>query len=81
MKSKSFRQVDAGMGIEELAHWAKKSKKKPAKASTGGPLPAKYKGPNGEMWAGRGHHPDWVVALGKTPEERKKGLEAYAIKA
>jgi DNA-binding protein H-NS len=31
---------------------------------------AKYKGPNGELWAGRGATPRWLVAVMK--EEGKK---------
>ena len=38
--------------------------KKPAKVA------AKYKGPSGEVWSGRGLTPKWLVALGA--EGRKK---------
>jgi len=37
-----------------------------------GSLPAKYRGPNGEAWSGRGHTPRWLdalVAQGRTKEE------------
>ena len=29
---------------------------------TGGKVPPKYRGPNGELWTGRGRKPAWVVA-------------------
>jgi DNA-binding protein H-NS len=29
---------------------------------SGGKVPPKYKGPNGELWTGRGRKPAWVVA-------------------
>ena len=41
------------------------------------PVPAKYRGPNGETWSGRGLTPRWLTALlinGKTKED-------FAIKA
>jgi DNA-binding protein H-NS len=46
---------------------------KTAKASkkSGIPVAAKYRGPNGEVWSGRGLTPKWMVALiaqGQTKE-------------
>lgn len=52
---------------------AVKSKKKPA----GTPVAAKYRGPNGETWSGRGLTPRWLstlLAQGQTKE-------AFAIKS
>lgn len=46
---------------------AKKSGKK-----TGSPVAAKYRGPNGETWSGRGLMPRWLatlVAQGRSKEE------------
>ncbi|MFM9014025.1 MAG: H-NS family nucleoid-associated regulatory protein [Gemmatimonadota bacterium] len=40
--------------------------------SKGGKVPAKYRGPNGETWSGRGKQPRWLAALvadGRTPSE------------
>jgi len=40
-------------------------------AKSSNPAPAKYRGPNGESWSGRGLMPRWLVALvaqGKTKE-------------
>lgn len=47
-----------------------KGKKKGEKAAT--VVAAKYRGPNGETWSGRGLTPRWLAALvaqGKTKEE------------
>ena len=44
-----------------------KAKKPPSK-----PVPAKYRGPNGESWSGRGLSPRWLAALlvdGKQKED------------
>ncbi|MDQ8150828.1 MAG: H-NS histone family protein, partial [Gemmatimonadota bacterium] len=38
----------------------------------GGKVPAKYRGPNGEVWSGRGKQPRWLAALvaeGRSPAE------------
>ena len=48
--------------------------KKTAKrgASKGGKVPAKYRGPDGEAWSGRGKQPRWLAALvagGRSPAE------------
>jgi DNA-binding protein H-NS len=41
-------------------------KNRPRKAGavkSGNPAPAKYRGPNGETWSGRGLMPRWLAAL------------------
>ena len=43
-----------------------------AKGRAGGKVPAKYRGPEGETWSGRGKQPRWLAALvatGRTPAE------------
>lgn len=40
------------------------------------PAPAKYRGPNGETWSGRGLMPRWLVALVAQGQTK----EAFAIK-
>ena len=50
----------------------KSAKAKAAKPAGGGTVAAKYRGPNGETWSGRGLTPKWLAALianGKTKEE------------
>ncbi len=37
--------------------------RKAAVAKSGSPAPAKYRGPNGETWSGRGLMPRWLAAL------------------
>ena len=39
-------------------------------------VPAKYRGPNGETWSGRGLTPRWLVALEKGGKKR----DSYLIK-
>ncbi len=53
------------------------TKKASGKKKSGVTLPAKYCGPNGETWTGRGLAPRWLkaeLAQGKTKEE-------FAVKA
>jgi len=41
-------------------------------AAKGGKVPAKYRGPNSEVWSGRGKQPRWLAALvaeGRSPAE------------
>ena len=57
-----------GITIEHLE--GKPAKAERAKSKT--PAPAKYTGPNGESWSGRGLMPRWLTALvndGHTKEE------------
>jgi DNA-binding protein H-NS len=37
--------------------------RKAGAAKSGSPAPAKYRGPNGETWSGRGLMPRWLAAL------------------
>jgi DNA-binding protein H-NS len=48
-----------GITIEDLQG---KSAKAP-KSKSSSPAPAKYTGPNGESWSGRGLAPKWLTAL------------------
>lgn len=45
-------------------------------AASGTPVPAKFRGPNGETWSGRGLTPRWLAAL--VAEGRSK--DDFAIK-
>lgn len=42
---------------------AKKASKPRKSKAAGVPVAAKYKGPNGETWSGRGLTPKWLAAL------------------
>lgn len=51
---------------------AKSAAKGRAKGAAGVKVPAKYRGPAGETWSGRGKQPRWLAALvaeGRTPTE------------
>ncbi len=58
--AKPARGPKAGRGKEAAGKTAK-----PAKAAkkSAQPVAAKYRGPNGETWSGRGLTPKWLAAL------------------
>lgn len=51
---------------------------KPAKAAkkVGAPVAAKYRGPNGETWSGRGLMPKWLKALTQAGQSKETFLIA-----
>ncbi|MES2977176.1 MAG: H-NS histone family protein [Pseudomonadota bacterium] len=53
------------------------AKRTPASKKTGAPVAAKYRGPNGETWSGRGLMPRWLSALVAQGQSK----ESFAIKA
>jgi len=56
------------------------SKSRPSKVKTGkssNPAPAKFRGPNGETWSGRGLMPRWLSALVAGGQSK----ESFAINA
>lgn len=60
----------------------KSAERKPAKAAKASrkaaqPVPAKYRGPNGETWSGRGLTPKWLAALVAQGQSK----ESFAISA
>ena len=68
-------QAPKGRGTKGKAKAAKTSaapKVATAKKKTASPVLAKYRGPNGETWSGRGLMPKWMSALvaqGKIKED------------
>jgi len=70
-------QAPKGRGAKGKAKAAKAAKavgapKAAAKKKAATPVLAKYRGPNGETWSGRGLMPKWMSALvaqGKTKED------------
>ena len=57
--------IDSGQTVAALMEYENPKKKK------GSVAPKKYRGPNGEEWAGIGRHPGWfdqAIASGKTEE-------------
>jgi len=66
-----FRQraADLGLSLEGLV--TSQATPRPTKAAgTGKKLPAKFRGPNGEEWTGRGRTPSWLTALESTGRKR-----------
>ncbi|MGA7327060.1 MAG: H-NS histone family protein, partial [Rhodomicrobium sp.] len=61
-----------GISIEELVGVSGGGRRKRETKHPRGPQPAKYRGPNGEEWSGRGPSPRWMkplLAKGKTKED------------
>ena len=61
----------------KTAKAATTGKRKPVAGKSGQVVAAKYRGPNGEVWSGRGLPPRWLatlIATGRTKED-------FAIKA
>ena len=67
-------QPGKGRGKVKVAKTTTKTKAaaKPSKEKVTVPVAAKYRGPNGEAWSGRGLMPRWLAALvaqGRTKED------------
>ena len=60
--------------VQNEKHHAQNGKQHPAQ---GKKVAAKYRGPNGEAWAGRGLTPRWLAEL----EGKGESREQYLIKA
>jgi DNA-binding protein H-NS len=59
-----------GISLKDLE--SVKGRARKAASTTAKPAAAKYRGPNGETWSGRGLTPRWLVALvaqGRAKEE------------
>lgn len=71
--AKPAKASQAGRGKKAVAA------KKPAKASktAGVAVAAKYRGPNGETWSGRGLTPKWLAALVAQGQSK----ESFAVNA
>lgn len=66
--------------IQQAMAKPRKSRGKPKATSpkrTGGKVAAKYRGPNGETWSGRGLMPRWLMSL----VEQGGKKEDFAVKA
>lgn len=64
------RMAACGLTVSDLQGRKGASSKKTQKSSN--PAPAKFRGPNGETWSGRGLMPRWLsslVAQGRTKDE------------
>ena len=65
------QQASTEQGAAKSGMRARKSRN-----DTGAKRAAKYRGPNGEEWSGRGRMPNWLAAL----EAEGRGREEFRIK-
>lgn len=72
-----IRSKMAAFGITLADLDATTSRKRTSAAKSGNPAPAKFRGPNGETWSGRGLMPRWLSALVAAGQSR----EEFAITA
>ncbi len=77
-----FRARAAALGLSMDALLPRRQRSESTSASgrkqrsdVGTSRPAKYRGPNGEEWSGRGRTPRWLAAL----EAEGRGREEFAI--
>lgn len=75
------RAADLGISIRDLfgepVQAAGRGRGRPArKVETGGPAP-KYRGPNGEVWSGRGRMPKWL----QVAQAEGKSKDDYLIRS
>ena len=70
--ARDLQATGKGRGGKRTAKVATKRATAGSKKKTGIAVAAKYRGPNGETWSGRGLSPRWLTALvatGKTKED------------
>jgi DNA-binding protein H-NS len=74
-----FRERAAAIGMRvSLEPLTAPSQTRKTRVDAGAPLPAKYRGPNGETWSGRGIAPRWLKAFeleGRSREEFRVGAD------
>lgn len=63
------KAAQLGLTLEDVLAAPSAPSPKSAKAA-GSSLPAKYRGPNGEEWSGRGRLPRWLQAAEATGKSR-----------
>ncbi|MDO8652903.1 MAG: H-NS histone family protein [Undibacterium sp.] len=74
--AKPIKSSKVGRGkVKSVVDKAPKAPRATKKSTT--PVAAKYRGPNGETWSGRGLTPKWLVALIAQGQSK----EAFAINA
>ncbi len=75
--AKTVQEIQAkmeafGITVKDLQGSGATVRKSKGKTKSSSPAAAKFRGPNGEVWSGRGLMPRWLSALvaqGKTKEE------------
>ena len=79
MDEMESRAAALGMSLEGLLGERSKpgatSKTRKLRKDAGTPVPAKYRGPEGEEWTGRGRPPNWLSTL----EGQGRNREAFRI--
>ena len=68
----TVKDLQPAKKVKNDAAPAKKNAKPGGKKSVGSPVAAKYRGPDGQTWTGRGLSPRWMKALieqGRSKEE------------
>jgi DNA-binding protein H-NS len=66
-----LHQMEAGEAPAKAARRGRPAKES-RKGRALGPAPVKFRGPNGETWAGRGRPPRWLTALEAKGERRDR---------
>lgn len=69
MRSKA---ADLGISLEALFAKQPATPAKGRTGSSGSSLPAKYRGPQGEEWSGRGRTPRWLVEIEASGRSRRE---------
>lgn len=64
-----------GVSIEELIGIAAPDASRSQRSDAGKKVAAKYRGPNGEEWTGRGRMPNWLAAM----EASGRGRDEFLI--
>jgi DNA-binding protein H-NS len=68
------RAGELGLSFEELVGTRVAKPKLKTRQDTGSKVAAKFRGPNGEEWTGRGRMPNWLVAQEATGRKRDEFL-------
>ena len=63
---------ESGFSLQALLPSPAREPARTARKTTDAALPAKYRGPNGEEWSGRGRLPKWLRALEAEGANREK---------
>jgi DNA-binding protein H-NS len=68
------RAQELGLTLEELIDTRAAKRTPKTRQDTGSKVAAKFRGPNGEEWTGRGRMPNWLVAQEATGRKRDEFL-------
>jgi DNA-binding protein H-NS len=68
------RAAELGLTFEELLSTYSTKRTPKTLQDTGSKVAAKFRGPNGEEWTGRGRMPNWLVAQEATGRKRDEFL-------